>query len=44
MAIDVVGSVLGVVLKDKNRRVGPKLAVRKIVNQTAYSEVIAGHE
>ena len=43
VGVDVVGAVLGVVLDDEDRRLGPELAVRDGLDQPAQGQVVAGH-
>ena len=42
VGVDVVGAVLGVVLDDEDRRLGPVLALRDRLDQPAQGQVVAG--
>ena len=42
VGVDVVGAVLGVVLDDEDRRLGPGLAVRDRLDEPAQGQVVAG--
>ena len=42
MGVDVVGAVLGVVLDDEDRRLGPVLAVADRLDEPAQRQVVAG--
>ena len=42
VGVDVVGAVLGVVLDDEDRRLGPELALADRLDDPAQRQVVAG--